>query len=92
MKNRDSRSGLDTLRTIIALPLTRAIFALLIILLLGAIFNAEGSFFRWDTHRDMLRHISRYGILACGMTLVIITGGIDLAVGSVLDWLPSYRR
>jgi ribose transport system permease protein len=75
---------LDTLRTIIALPLTRAIFALLIILLLGAIFNAEGSFFRWDTHRDMLRHISRYGILACGMTLVIITGGIDLAVGSVL--------
>ena len=25
-----------------------------------------------------------YGILACGMTLVIVTGGIDLAVGSIL--------
>ncbi len=72
------------LRRILALPLFRALFALMIILCLGAIFHAEGSFFRWETHRDMLRHISRYGILACGMTLVIITGGIDLAVGSVL--------
>jgi ribose transport system permease protein len=32
----------------------------------------------------MLRQVSVYGILACGMTLVVITGGIDLAVGSVL--------
>lgn len=65
-------------------PAVRAIIALLIIIIIGSIFNAEGSFFRWETHRDMLRHISRYGILACGMTLVIISGGIDLAVGSIL--------
>ncbi|HDP35940.1 MAG TPA: ABC transporter permease [Candidatus Hydrogenedentes bacterium] len=78
------RNRLDTPRRILALPISRALLALLVILLLGAVFNAEGAFFRWDTHRDMLRHISRYGILACGMTLVIITGGIDLAVGSVL--------
>ena len=32
----------------------------------------------------MLRQVSVYGILACGMTLVIISGGIDLSVGSVL--------
>lgn len=81
MKNELSLAGL---RRILALPLFRALLALVIILCLGAIFHAEGSFFRWETHRDMLRHISRYGILACGMTLVIITGGIDLAVGSVL--------
>ncbi len=71
-------------RNVAAKPVSRAIFALLIILVLGAVFHAEGSFYRWDTHRDMLRHISRYGMLACGLTLVIITGGIDLAVGSVL--------
>src|SRR6185503_15736504 len=35
-------------------------------------------------HRDMLRDISVYGILSCGMTLVIITGGIDLAVSSLM--------
>ena len=34
----------------------------------------------------MLRQISVFGILACGMTLVIITGGIDLSVGSVLGF------
>jgi ribose transport system permease protein len=65
-------------------PYTRALLALAIILALGVIFNADGAFFKWDTHRDMLRHIARYGILACGMTIVIIGGGIDLAVGSIL--------
>ena len=80
----NSASRLEGLRRILAQPLFRALLALAIILCLGVLFNAEGSFFRWETHRDMLRHISRYGILACGMTLVIITGGIDLAVGSVL--------
>ncbi|HOQ90212.1 MAG TPA: sugar ABC transporter permease YjfF, partial [Candidatus Hydrogenedentes bacterium] len=69
---------------LLARPSARALLALALILAVGAIFNADGAFFRWDTHRDMLRHISRFGILACGMTLVIISGGIDLAVGSVL--------
>jgi len=54
------------------------------VLAVGALFNADGTFFQWDTHRDMLRQVSVYGILACGMTLVIIAGGIDLAVGSLL--------
>ena len=32
----------------------------------------------------MLREIGVDGILACGMTVVVVAGGIDLAVGSVL--------
>ncbi|MDP2914849.1 MAG: ABC transporter permease [Candidatus Aminicenantes bacterium] len=64
----------------------RAMAALLFVLLLGVLFNADGSFFHWNTHRDMFRHISVFGILACGMTLVIITAGIDLSVGSVLGF------
>ena len=76
------RSG--QLARMLELPFTRALIALLVILALGMLFNADGTFFRWDTHRDMLRHISRFGILACGMTIVIIAGGIDLSVGSVL--------
>lgn len=62
----------------------RALIALLIIFILGCIFNANGTFFRWSAHRDMLRQSSVYGILACGLTMVIITGGIDLGVGSVI--------
>ena len=65
-------------------PSVRALASLLVIVVLGLIFNADGSFFKWGTHRDMLRQVSVYGVLACGMTLVIITSGIDLSVGSIL--------
>jgi ribose transport system permease protein len=53
-------------------------------MVIGCIFNAEGTFFRWSVHRDMLRQVSTFGILACGMTMVIITAGIDLSVSSLL--------
>jgi ribose transport system permease protein len=62
----------------------RALAPLVIVLLVGAIFSADGAFYAWSTHRSMLREISVHGILACGMTVVILAGGIDLAVGSVL--------
>ncbi len=65
-------------------PGARALIALILVVLLGIIFNADGSFFKIGTHRDALRQASVFGILACGMTLVIISGGIDLAVGSIL--------
>lgn len=68
----------------VASPAGRAFLALLLVLILGAIFNGDGAFFKFGTHRDTLREASVYGILACGMTLVIISGGIDLSVGSVL--------
>lgn len=62
----------------------RALLPLCGVLLLGAVFNAHGAFFRWSTHAALLREVSVVGMLACGMTLVIVTGGIDLSVGSVL--------
>ena len=65
-------------------PWVRAMLALICIFVIGMIFSGDGAFYKWSTHRDMLRQSSVFGILACGMTLVIITGGIDLAVGSVL--------
>src|SRR6516164_488634 len=67
-----------------SIPATRALLALVFVLLIGCLFNADGAFFKIGTHRDALRQASVFGILACGMTLVIISGGIDLAVGSVL--------
>lgn len=61
-----------------------ALLAFAIVLLAGGFFNAGGVFFDPRTHADALWLISGYGILACGMTVVILTGGIDLAVGSVV--------
>jgi ribose transport system permease protein len=60
------------------------VLSLLLVIAVGIVFNADGTFFKWGTHRDMLRQVSVFGILACGTTLVIIAGGIDLSVGSVL--------
>ncbi len=65
-------------------PMLRALLALGVVFTLGLWFNADGAFFKWSTHSDLLRQISVYGILACGMTIVVVSGGIDLSVGSVL--------
>ncbi len=69
------------------IPAARALAALILVLVLGCIFNADHAFFKLGTHRDALAQTSIFGILACGMTLVIISGGIDLAVGSVLAFI-----
>jgi len=53
-------------------------------IVIGCVFSADGAFFRWSVHRDMLRQVSVHGMLACGMTVVIITAGIDLSVSSLL--------
>ncbi|MFZ5891817.1 MAG: ABC transporter permease [Myxococcota bacterium] len=78
--------------------LLRALLPLVIVLLVGVIFNGGGAFFEWQTHRALLREISVHGILACALTLVIVSGGIDLSVGSVLalsavafSWLAMHR-
>lgn len=71
-------------RDVMRSPFARALTALVLVVILGLIFHADGAFYKWGTHRDMLRQVAVIGILACGMTLVIISGGIDLSVGSVL--------
>ncbi len=65
-------------------PVARALLALLLMIAIGFVFSADGAFFRWSVHRDMLRQVSVFGILACGMTVVIISAGIDLSVSSLL--------
>lgn len=71
-------------KSFFASPAAKALIALLLVFALGLVFNADGAFFKLGTHRDAIRQISVYGCLACGLTLVIISGGIDLSVGSVL--------
>jgi ribose transport system permease protein len=72
------------LRSLLLEPRVRALIPLLAVLVLGLVFNGNGAFLAWETHRAVLREISVLGVLACGMTVVILAGGIDLSVGSVL--------
>src|SRR5512139_2842753 len=41
-------------------------------------------FFTISNFMNVARQVSINAIVACGMTLVIITGGIDLSVGSIV--------
>ena len=58
-------------------------FIVLIILVIFFSFAAK-SFATPATLTMVAKHVSLYGILGLGMTFVIITGGIDLSVGSVV--------
>src|SRR5580698_6463448 len=57
-------------------------FALLLLVAILSI--ASPSFRSVSNVENILQQISVNGIIAIGMTLVIITAGIDLSVGSVL--------
>jgi ribose transport system permease protein len=70
---------------------------LLIILILGAILSPHGpdgsnAFLSGGNLTDVLLQQSEVGIIALGMTFVIIGAGIDLSVGSILafsTWLAA---
>src|SRR5437868_4917495 len=68
----------------------RGLIALIMVFLLGCIYTPKAFntglpiFLSIQTQRDILFEYSEYGLLATGMTLVILTGGIDLSVGAVL--------
>lgn len=60
----------------------RPLFTLAAIMILVTVFAPE--FWQPSYLVRVIRQVSEVGILATGMTLVIISGGIDLSVGSLL--------
>ena len=68
----------------------RGLFAFILVFILGCFFTPRAFdthlpiFLSWHTQLDILFEYCEYGLLATGMTLVILTGGIDLSVGSVV--------
>ena len=61
------------------------IVAFLVLCVFLSVFpKTSGSFFKRQNIFNVLRQISTNLFLACGMTMVIILGGIDLSVGSII--------
>ena len=60
----------------------RAFFALIVIVVVFSILSPV--YFTTGNFLIMASHVAIYGLLATGMLLVILTGGIDLSVGSTL--------
>lgn len=73
--NKNNQLGMILLkgRTIIVLAILIVFFSF-----------AAPNFMSLNTFMLIAKHVALYGILAIGMTYVIITGGIDLSVGAVV--------
>ena len=70
---------------------TKLYWGLLIICLIGALTSPTTSsgkniFLSYGNLTDVLRQVSITGLVATGMTMVILLGGIDLSVGSVMGF------
>ncbi len=61
----------------------RSVFALLAVMLILAVLT-EGTFLTARNLTNLTRQVAINGVLAVGMTFVILIGGIDLSVGSVV--------
>ncbi len=60
----------------------RAFFALIVIVVVFSVLSPN--YFTVSNFLTMANHVAIYGLLSIGMLLVILNGGIDLSVGSVL--------
>jgi ribose transport system permease protein len=73
----------------------RGLAALVAVFIFGVIFSPKSVtnglpiFLLPGTQVDILFAYADYGLLAVGMTLVILAGGIDLSVGSVLGFAAT---
>ncbi len=70
---------------------TKLYWGLIIICLVGALISPHTSsgkniFLSYGNLTDVLRQVSITGLAATGMTIVILLGGIDLSVGSVMGF------
>ncbi|HSV73303.1 MAG TPA: ABC transporter permease [Chthonomonadales bacterium] len=73
----------------------RGLIALVVVFVLGCILSPRARdtglpiFLEFRTQSDIVFEYCEYGLLAAGMTLVILTGGIDLSVSSVLGFCAT---
>ncbi len=72
----------DWNRVLMGLLKGRTFFVLIVLFIFFSV--RSSAFLTAPSLVTVTKHVALYGILAIGMTFVIITGGIDLSVGSVV--------
>ena len=80
--NKKSAAKRDNSQLLMTLLKGRTFIVLIVLLIFFSFANDK--FLAVTTLTMLAKHVALYGILAIGMTFVIITGGIDLSVGSVV--------
>ncbi len=78
---REARAALKRMLELRELPI------LVYLAIMIAVFSiAVGGFFSIKNFENISRQIATVGIVSVGMTLIILTGGIDLSVGAILSF------
>jgi ribose transport system permease protein len=80
--DRQTRSGADVVRRVLARPGASVVGLLIIICVIMAV--RSSSFMTVSNWQNIVTQMVYVTLLAIGMTFVLIVGGIDLSVGSVL--------
>lgn len=80
--SKEKKTGSNSL----ALTLLKGRTFIVLIILIIFFSCTASAFLQVSTMLLIAKHVALYGILAIGMTYVIITGGIDLSVGSVVGF------
>ncbi|MBI1325484.1 ABC transporter permease [bacterium] len=95
------RRGLAGIKAVLSAPETGLILAIFIALGAIAWLDSSLAFFSRYSRQTLYHQIALYGVLAVGAAVVIISGGIDLSIGSVAafasvlsaklvtEWLPG---
>jgi erythritol transport system permease protein len=79
--SRADRFASSSARVVLLLLRARAILVLVVLLILFSVMAPE--FLTANNLSILAKHVSISAILAIGMTFVVLTGGIDLSVGSI---------
>lgn len=66
------------------------LLAIVMLLLMVVITSFSPQFLTWQNIRNLLMQNAITGIVAVGMTIVMISGGIDLAVGNQLSFIGCF--
>ncbi len=66
------------------------LLAIVMLLLVVVITSFSPQFLTWHNIRNLLMQNAITGIVAAGMTIVMISGGIDLAVGNQLSFIGCF--
>ena len=74
--------GKAMIKNFFRIPGMQAMIALAAIIIFFSI--ASSSYRNFSTYASILQHSTILGIVACGSTLILISGGLDLSVGSVM--------
>ena len=80
----------NILKRFFALDASAVIVAMIVLIVLISILAPQitgGNFLTLDNIMNIFRKQTYIGIIACGMTLVMITGNIDLSVGNMMTLL-----